>query len=374
MSRIVRFLRESWDLLVLFGLLIAMFCGAGWWAMYECHYKEKWQRDAQIAKAQAEMEVEKQRLLMEVREFVAGKRSLDSLGTIARDMLRSATEQVRPDLRDSRSEIRAKFHPELLEIVPGLRDRGITFMDESVPSREEYQRRVAAFFAKHREIYGRKRDRSEVSYEEYLRIDHRELRWLDTMGNRFNDSLVEKVKEVAVKVPMMEGAVLALRLVEVLGSGQHGYAANCKGFNPNERHSEFSGALIRVLVDGGHDYFVPNGEFGNGIQMPPLHEKPGAEVHQWGVVFNPRVMRRDLTFSACSVEPTVLTDLTGRVVAIQIGKDALRVTFYDAGFPEKLTPALVRLAELLGVKPEEADAHRWERMNDSSTWELKLGA
>ncbi|MDD4627977.1 MAG: hypothetical protein PHE68_01120 [Candidatus Peribacteraceae bacterium] len=373
MKRVVSFFREEWSILAIFGVLLVALAGCVWWGAYESHFKEKWQRDAQIAKAQAEMEVRKQELLSEVREFVAGKRPLGSLSTLARDMLRSATEQVRPDLRDSRSEGRGKFHPELLEIVPGLRDRGITFKDEPLPSREEYQRRVAAFFAKHREIYCKQRDRSEVSYEEYLRIDHRELRWLDTMGHRLNDSLVGKVKEVAVKVPMVEGAILALRLVEVLGSGQHGYAANCKGFNPNERHSEFSGALIQVLVAGGHDYYVPNGEFGNGILMPPPHEKPGAEVHQWGAVFNPRVMGRHLSYSACSVEPTVLTDLTGRVVALQIGKDALRVTFYDAGFPEKLTPALLRLAELLGVKPEKADA-RWERIDDTSTWELKLGA
>jgi hypothetical protein len=373
MSRIVQFLKEEWAPLTLFVVLLAMCGGLGWWAVYELHYKAKWLHDVQIANAQAEMEVEKQRLLTEVREFVAGKRSLDSLGTIARDMLRAATEQVRPDLRDSRSEVREKFHPELLEIVPGLRDRGITFKDEPVPSREEYQRRVAAFFAKHREIYERKRDRSEVSYEEYLRIDHRELRWLDTMGNRLNDSVVAQAAAASKRIPMVKDAILALRLVEVLGSGQHGYAANCKGFNPNERHSEFSGALIQVLVASGHDYYVPNGEFGNGILMPPLHEKPGEQVHQWNAVFNPRVMGRHLSFSACSVEPTVLTDLTGRIVAIQIGKEALRVTFYDAGFPEKLTPALLRLAELLGVKPEKADA-RWERMDDSSTWELKLGA
>jgi hypothetical protein len=367
---------ELWPIGIMMLVMIGAAGGCVFWIAYGLHYRDKWAKDAQVAKCLAEREVEKQKRLTDVQEFADGKRSLASLDLKTQDMIKEAEYRAHPYWRDDRPEWRKErdIYPELYEIVPGLAAPGLSFKDAPLPTIEEYQRRKAAFFDRHKTIYTQKRSYEEVSYEEYLRIDHKELLWLDTMGHRLNDAVVAKAKQAATGVTMVKDAVMALRLVNVFGSGQHGYAANVKGFNPNESHKPFSDKVLDVLVAGGHDYFVPNGMYGNGIITSP-GEKPDKDgVTLWCATYNARELSRHLSYQACSLEPTVLTDLTGRVVAIQVGKEALRVTFYDKKTQpcEKLTPAILKLAELLGVKGK-IGAH-WSRIDDTTTWELKLGA
>lgn len=374
MKRMFRLVGESWDVLLFFGILFGLCAGGVWWGLYEIHFKEKWANEASIAKFHAEeearAEAKKQQILAEARAFITDHRSVEELGQATKEMLDEAVCRVHPSRRRS-DRSRGEVYPELYEIVPGLVEPGLSFANEATPSPEEFQRRLAAFLAKHQEIYGKQRERFEITFDEYLRIDRRELWWLDIMGNRLNDSVCAQAKSTAMQVSMVKDAVLAARFVFAYGSGQHCYAAN-SAIDIYEEHAGFSDALLAVLVAGGHDYFVPDGKYGNGILMPP--EKPKDGVHQWSAVYNPRIMKHSLSFQACSVEPTVLTDLTGRIIAIQVGKEALRVTFYDQkGSPEKLTPAIIRLAELLGVKPQKKDAH-WMRMDETTTWELKIGS
>lgn len=366
--------KNNWDIFAMLGVLFAGCACVAWLLAYMTYFKDEWAREARNkawkVRYEAECEAAKQATLAELREFVAGQ-TFDSLGKETRDMVGEALHRFHPDWRRPHEWI-TEVYPEVFEIVPGLREPTVGIKDAvAPPTVEEFQRRRAAFLEEYKTIYAVERTYSEITLDEYLRIDRRELFWLDTMGHRINDETVARAKDAALKVPCRRDAVFATRLVGLYGSGQQLFAMNS---TREVGHQPFSDALLRTLVAGGHDYHVPPKGLGSGIVMPP--EKPKDSVYSWSETYDQRIRETHLSFQGYSMNPGVLTDLTGRIVAIEVGKEAARVTFYDDGSPEKLEklmPALIRLAELLGVKAREKSA-RWVRMDASTTWELTLGA
>jgi|GEM_PF-4089321 len=386
------FFHESWDVLLILGALVALLCGGIGYGVYDMHYREKWATEARLAKNATEAEVQKQDFLAEAFQFANGDKSFDELNPRVKEMIEVAEAENR-HWKD-RDLPKVKVYPELYDVVPGITPPGLKFDNEPTPTVEEFQKRVAAFYEKHKSIYGKQGRSEQLSREEYLRLDRRELHWLTTMGNRLNDRVTKEVDDATKAVPMVKDAVAAIRFSHSYGSGQTCWSANVEGYNPNDNHSRFADELTRVLVASDYDLFVPDGTYGNGIWLPTEKPDPAIETvkrvlaengvelpqpknHSWAAVYNPREMRHE-SYDACSMTPPVLLDLTGRIVAIQIGKEALRVTFYDEkGKPGQLTQAVLQLAKLLGVSPKkeiQAENAQWMRVHEKPTWELKLGA
>ncbi len=340
-------------------------------------YKGEWEKQARLDRyeaikaeeAAAEKAAEKAAALAEVQSFVDGDRSYDDLSENVKEMLLAAeAKEQQYDLEMHTATV----YPELFEIVPAFVRKEAQTPKLTPFTREEFERRCRAY------QQALPPDEHDFQFGDYLRINSKELMHLNRMWRSMNDERQRIVDEKMKDLPLLADGVLSARYVDSLSGGQSFLAANVEGFDPNKEHSTFSDAVVSVFNAGGHTFAAGNDA--GVIQLPQaLDKKETNEVFNWDGCVSPKETRQSISFGGVGLSAPIFTETSGTLVAFQIGKEHLRVTFVEKkGVDVKpdaaLYEALRELAELIGIDFPSDTSPTWvKNEKDSTTWDYNVG-
>lgn len=332
--------------------------------------RQDWNDRYEAIKAE-EAAAEKAATLAEVQSFVDGERKFSELSPDTQKMLEAAAAgKSRYDLDKYQPK---RVYDEVFDLVPGLlkKEGG----EQLSPfTRDEFETRCRAY-----EEALKNDDRAKVSsFEGSLLVDRKELALLNRMWNSINDDRQRTVDKKIKDLPLLADGVLSARYVDSLSGGQSFLAANVEGFDPNKEHSAFSDAVASVFNAGGHT-FVASDDAGGTIWLPPALKAKESEVFNWSGCVSPKEEKPSVSFGGIGLSAPIFTETDGTLVAFQIGKGHLRVTFAEKKGKtvkpdEKLYESLRRLSKLIGIEFPDDPSPMWvKNKQDFTTWDYSVG-